>query len=251
MIVTAQPFFNELDLLEIKCRELAGVVDLHLVVESPLTFTGEPKPLFFAENAARFREFPIKHVVAELPATAGSPWDRERRAHEAVRAAVKALAPEIAIYLDADEIPRRDTVERFRALRIPAAHVDMDWVTFFFDRLDPSRRPTTARIWRFDPRANWGPWRGDRLEENPATVLRDSGWHFDYFDFAEGHLLAKLRAISHAADEGGGSMLRSVLEGGLPGFNRTVPYPLSRLPAFVRENRARWPRCFFEGRDRV
>ncbi len=59
MIVCASPFFNELDLLEIKCRELAGIVDLFVIVESTLTFTGIPKPLYFANNKARFAEFPL------------------------------------------------------------------------------------------------------------------------------------------------------------------------------------------------
>jgi beta-1,4-mannosyl-glycoprotein beta-1,4-N-acetylglucosaminyltransferase len=245
MIITAQPFFNELDLLEVKCRELAGVVDCHLVVEAPVTFTGIPKRLHFAENRERFRDFPVMHVVAELQQTASSPWDRERRQHEFLRSAVRDMKPEIVMYLDADEIPKRDTVARFREKNIEAAHVDMDWVTFFFDRLDTSRRPTTGRIWRFDPRADWGPWRGDGLDESPATVIPNAGWHFDYFNFEDDYLVQKLRAISHAADEGGDSMLRGVLAGKLPGFERTVDYPIERLPAFVQANRARFARNFY------
>lgn len=245
MIITAQPFFNELDLLEVKFNELAGVVDLHVIVEARQTFTGIPKPLHYAENAGRFRDFPVYHVVADLQEAAPSPWDRERRQHEILRAAVRHLAPEIVMFLDTDELPKRDTVERFRAMNLPAAHIDMDWVTFFFDRLDTSRRPTTGRIWKFDRNADWGPWRGDDLDKNPATVIADSGWHFDYFNFGDGYLVSKLRAISHAADEGGDSMLRDVLAGKLPGFDRTQPYPIERLPAYVQQNRERFAANFF------
>lgn len=251
MIVTAQPFFNELDLLEIKFRELAGVVDLHIVVEAPITFTGIPKPLIFQENAARFRDFPIKHVVAELQPETSSPWHRERRQHEVLRSAVREVEPEIAIYVDADEIPRADTVERFRGAGVPAAHIDMDWVTFFFDRLDVSRRPTTGRICKFVQGEHWGPWRGDDLDKNPATVIRDAGWHFDYFNFAPEYLVRKLRAISHAADEGGGSMLRGVLAGELPGIERTIEYPFEQLPSWVRENAPRWAHAFMRDREEL
>ena len=37
MIITASPFFDESDLLEIRCRELAGLVDVHLIIEANLT----------------------------------------------------------------------------------------------------------------------------------------------------------------------------------------------------------------------
>ncbi len=229
MIITAQPFFNELDLLEIKCRELEGIVDLHVVVEAPMTYTGIPKPLHFAENKARFAQWPIHHVVAELQQTANSPWDRERRQHEFVRSTVAKLRPEIAMFLDADELPKFDTVNRFRRAKKNAMHIDMDWITFFFDR-----------ICFPDPNDSWGPWRGDELDENPATVLANAGWHFDYFNFGDQFLVDKLKAISHAADEGGDSMLKAVQAGGFPGIERTVAYLLEKLPRCVRENRQRY-----------
>lgn len=237
MILTAQPFFNELDLFEIKCRELAGVVDLHVIVEAPITFTGIPKPLYFEQNKARFAKWPIHHVVCELQPVVKSPWERERRTHEIIRAAIHKMKPEVAIFCDTDEIPRADTVDRFRRSKKTALHVDMDWITFFFDRIDVSRRPTTARICYPDPKDSWGPWRGDKLDENPETVLPDAGWHFDYFNFSENFLVQKLKAISHAADESGDAMLIEVMKGGLPGFERTKQYPIEKLPAFVRENR--------------
>ena len=45
MIITAQLFFNELDLLEINANNLKGQVDAHVIVEATTTFTGLPKPL--------------------------------------------------------------------------------------------------------------------------------------------------------------------------------------------------------------
>ena len=74
MIVCAMPFLNELDLIEIKFRELAGVVDLFVIVESPLTFTGLPKPLVFAENKARFAEWSTHHVVVNHTRDYSSAW---------------------------------------------------------------------------------------------------------------------------------------------------------------------------------
>ena len=60
-------FFNELDLLEVRLNELDGVVDRFVLCESPYTFRGQPKPLVFQENRARFARFlpKIEHVVVD------------------------------------------------------------------------------------------------------------------------------------------------------------------------------------------
>jgi hypothetical protein len=247
MIITAQPFFNELDLLEIKCRELAGVVDLHVIVESELTFTGLPKPLHFYENRARFAEWPIHHVVTHLPPQQPGddplkrPWDREWLTHKARLDAVRRLRPEIAIWCDTDEIPRRDTVDRFRAMGVQTAHVDMDSLLFYFDRVDPTQRPTTAKIGYFDVGAEWNPWRG----ETHYPVIPDAGWHVQYLMVGgRKHLIDKLNATAHAAEDTGDG-LRSRLEAGAPiDLGRTVPYPLEKLPQFVRDNRRRFVEHF-------
>lgn len=53
---------SELDLLEIRMNELDPVVDHFFIVESNATFTGLPKPTFFADNRARFSKFEHKIV---------------------------------------------------------------------------------------------------------------------------------------------------------------------------------------------
>jgi len=54
MIVDAIPISTELDMLEIRIREYSPFVKIFVIVESPMTFSGKPKPLFFAEQRARF-----------------------------------------------------------------------------------------------------------------------------------------------------------------------------------------------------
>ena len=50
MIYDCFPFFNELELLEMRLHELSGVVDKFVLVEATRTFTNKPKPLYFQEN---------------------------------------------------------------------------------------------------------------------------------------------------------------------------------------------------------
>lgn len=236
MIITAQPFLNELDLLELKFRELEGVVDLHVVIESPLTFTGIPKPLVFAENAARFARWPVHHVVFDPPKVTPSPWEREHAQRCLIYDTIEKLSPEIAIYCDTDECPRRSAIEFYAERCFGIRTFEMDQLLFFFDRIDTTIRWTNVKVWRprLLPKGHETPWRGTVCETIP-----DAGWHFEYFGRRD-VLLEKLHAVSHAPDEGCVNMRRKVEAGELPGIERTVPYQFDKLPSTVLANLERW-----------
>lgn len=238
-IVTAQPFFNELDLLELKVRELEGVVDAHVIVESGLTFTGLRKPLHFLDNAGRFTGIPIFHRAIDLPHEAPSPWDREGATHRALLEVVREIEPEIVIWVDADELPRRSTVERFLELGVQTATLDMDVLLFGFDRLDLQERWRKATISRWHPGIQRQPGRG----ETGHPVLEDAGWHLEYFG-RDLELGAKMLATSHAPEVGAEDMRRRLAAGELPGIERTVRYPDALLPRDVQLHRGRYARHF-------
>lgn len=232
MIVTAQPFFNELDLLEVKFRELQGIVDLHIVVESELTYTGNKKPLHFKENEERFKEFQIHYVSAILPKASNSPWDRERSQHEIIRKAVERINPDIVLWLDADEIPRAESIARFESMDIDAASLEMEQLTFFFNR-----------------KCNWMNWPFPKISRHPRaphrneelTKIENAGWHCQNFGGQE-RLLSKLESFSHAYDESTLGFKEKVISGEFPGIEDTEEY--DDLPQFVKENRERFAQYF-------
>jgi beta-1,4-mannosyl-glycoprotein beta-1,4-N-acetylglucosaminyltransferase len=47
------PLFKELDILEMRLRELWDLTDKIVLVESPKTRSGRDKPLFFADHGRR------------------------------------------------------------------------------------------------------------------------------------------------------------------------------------------------------
>jgi beta-1,4-mannosyl-glycoprotein beta-1,4-N-acetylglucosaminyltransferase len=240
MIITAQPFFNELDLLELKIRELRGVVDAHVVVESNRTFTGLHKRLYFDENKKRFEALgvPIIHRVVELPEVAESPWEREAAQYEHVRRVVREIKPKECIWCDADEIPRPKAILEFHWRELKTATLTMDHLLFGFDRVDATQRWRNAKIAWYDPAAFEQPWRG-----TVAPEINEGGWHCEYFGGKE-KLLAKLNAVSHAPEEGCKNMRRLVEIGQLPGIERTAQYPRELLPAVVQENPGKWDEHF-------
>src|SRR5262249_7082740 len=100
-------FAGELDLLECRLTELDGTVDVFVVVESNLTYSGLEKPLWFAENAERFDAFSdkIRYVIAHAD-PGPSPAVRESAQRQAAWDALYAFAMgDMLIHGDAAEIP--------------------------------------------------------------------------------------------------------------------------------------------------
>lgn len=115
--------FNALDMLEIRLNVLSAYVDKFVIVESTRTFIGEPKPLYYAENKERFKQFwpKIIHIIAEPledSATGGYTENimrREATHKDSVLLGVEGCSDtDIIMYSDSDEIPHPDCVERFR-----------------------------------------------------------------------------------------------------------------------------------------
>jgi beta-1,4-mannosyl-glycoprotein beta-1,4-N-acetylglucosaminyltransferase len=108
MIYDCFPFCHELELLEIRLHTLATVVDRFVLVESTRTHSGKPKPLFFAENRERFRDFLpiIDHLVVWDPPEGKDPWVREHHQRNyAMRALSKLRLTDVVHHSDVDEIP--------------------------------------------------------------------------------------------------------------------------------------------------
>ena len=67
MIIDCFPFFNELDLLDIRLKLLDDIVDKVILIESTRTFTLTKKRLFYNENKNRFSKYKnkITHIIVD------------------------------------------------------------------------------------------------------------------------------------------------------------------------------------------
>ena len=187
------PLFNELDLLEVRLRELDGVVDIHVICESPVTYAGALKPLHYAEQRDRFEEWEhkIRYVVStELRADTLQRtgdrvrWQRENGQRASLGAALDGLSPtDVVILSDLDEIPRASLVERYRrgdwrGLIAPQVPMYLYRVGLRIDADQASLlRLGRGRDLRGSP---------EDLRRAPARRLRASrpaefGWHLSYF----------------------------------------------------------------------
>ena len=225
MIYDMFPFFNELELLEIRLNELDAVVDVFVLAEARHTFQKKPKDLVFEKNKDRFAKFlpKIRHVIVdELPGffykwRSPSAWDvSDFQKGQVVRGLFDAKSGDTLIFSDVDEIPKAS------AVRTHAAHKG---ITVFEQRLyayylnnictDYDTHGQTC-IAQYN-RDGLGWWRGSVMlgfdafkgigksikkmrllhDRQDVNVVSDSGWHFTSIGDVE-RIALKLESYEHS-----------------------------------------------------
>lgn len=225
MVYDMFPFFNELELLEIRLNELDAVVDVFVLAEARHTFQKKPKDLVFEKNKDRFAKFlpKIRHVIVdELPGffykwRRPSAWDvSDFQKGQVVRGLFDAKSGDTLIFSDVDEIPKAS------AVRAHAAHKG---ITVFEQRLyayylnnictdyDTHGQTCVAQY----NRDGLGWWRGSVMLDFDAfkgigksikkmrllhdmpdvNVVADSGWHFTSIGDVE-RIALKLESYEHS-----------------------------------------------------
>lgn len=205
-------FYNELDLLEIRLKELYNIIDHFVIVESNQTFTNRAKPFLFEENKSRYSKYldKIIHVkVEDMPGSA-NPWDNERHQRNAILRGISTAAKDdIIIVSDCDEIPRAHAVAHLRnsgnalfGLRMPLFNFKFNYM-----RTTPNHYDIWAMAARKELLEDWTPdtLRGMRFDFNHLgyqeqwngfEIVEHGGWHFGYFGNNE-YLKDKAQSFSH------------------------------------------------------
>lgn len=219
MIFDCFPFFNELDLLEVRLNELDPVVDKFVLTEASTTFQGEKKPLYFEENKQRYSKFlhKIEHVVVtESPSffykfRRPTAWDRSNFQKEQVSRALKHCKPDdVIIFSDIDEIPRANKITEF--VDIPGTKVFQQRFYSYYLNCAFSECPEESALFRKDGKVYWRgsvmalykdvknikefrKRRSKKLQSN--TQVEEGGWHFSYLGGLEA-VMYKIRSLEHA-----------------------------------------------------
>lgn len=183
-------FCGELDMLGMRLEELAPYGVRTVLVESPVTHRGVPKPLVYAENADRFAKWndSIVHVVAELP-DAQNPWVREHAQRNAAWPVIGAGAQpgDTVLITDLDEIPspsllnwQEATAHRYTviAARMKTCLYAVDWLVP--DEMLPPTCVAATVKWLRARAAEGKGLAGVRDRRGDYPVLIDGGWHFSW-----------------------------------------------------------------------
>lgn len=198
-------FNDEMALLDVRLRHLAGTVDHVVVVEGDRTFSGRPKPLHFADSGIDTSWFPgtVEGVVVHLPETATKAWDRENAQRAGLGAhLVEHADPEDLLLIgDIDELPRPEVLVRLaRTLRTPARlrMVDALYHANWHQPRPWTLGPVVTRLDGLDHPSVRGTL-GERLPDDARFVeefVPDAGWHVSFLGGPDA-IVAKLAAYSH------------------------------------------------------
>lgn len=243
MLIDCFSFFNEFDMLELRLNELKEIVDLFVITEATLNFRGKEKPLFFADNKDRFKDFPIKHVVLDtydVDINDSKKMDAYQRQYS-LDIILKDIEPSSQDYIlmaDCDEIPKVDKIieamnygsDRNISLEMPLYYYWMNCVCYSmrwrYVKLVKPKKILDFKEIRFE-------------KTNPK--LYNSGWHFSYLD----DIYLKIKSWTHSEyDKPPYNTLEHIKkckEQGLDLYNRhwykfKFVYDLGFLPKYVLNN---------------
>jgi hypothetical protein len=201
------PFFNELDVLEIRLKELWDVVDVFVLAESNLSHSGKPKEYIFENNKERFSQWmsKIRHIkVEDMPETEDS-WVRERFQRVCLDRGLYDMEPEdIVIVSDCDEITRAEIVTLIKEdennydkyiLNIPQFQYKLNYMKVYNVSKNANIMVTRGRCYSNAQQEREWTFFWNAKPEN--TVFVDhGGWHFTYLGDDQ-HAITKIQNFAH------------------------------------------------------
>ena len=113
------PFFNELELLELRLESLYDVVDCFVIVEADKTHANEPKPFNFYEHIRDFEKYlPKIHYIMDTTVVdykGVGDWSLENNQRNNIMKGLTDAEPDDLILIsDLDEFPNPATLKKIR-----------------------------------------------------------------------------------------------------------------------------------------
>lgn len=117
MVYDCIPFFNELDILNLRLHILDPYVDKFIIEEATVTFSGEAKELCFEKNKEMFQEFlpKIEYIVVDNSPVDTTTHLRDKFQKNALeKGLVNAGDDDMIIMSDVDEIPNPKVIQELK-----------------------------------------------------------------------------------------------------------------------------------------
>lgn len=202
MVYDCIPFFNELDILNLRLHIMDPLVDKFIIEEATVTFSGEPKELCFEKNKELFREFlpKIEYIVVDNSPVDTTTHLRDKFQKNALeKGLVNATDEDVIILSDVDEIPNpkvlKEIIENFDpdkiyhlAQRMFYCYLNMEEVSGNLLSITGEFPGVERRLWlgtkvfsrKSIPSDGIIQLREASTTAPEAVRVADGGWHFGY-----------------------------------------------------------------------
>jgi len=201
-IVDCFLFFNEIDMLLFRLKELNDYVDYFVLVESDHTFSGNPKELFYENNKHLFSAYNHKIIHIAIKGKEDvSAWERETMQRNAVTQGLKLLdltKDDIIILSDCDEIPNPELLKKVRNENVIwQNHIYSLEQDFYYYNLNSLKLNywTMSKIFRYGE-ISISKRTPQEIRYTQMFQITDGGWHFSYFGSPE-KIKYKIQSFSH------------------------------------------------------
>ena len=175
-------FFNEIDLVELRIRELESVVDYFVIVEAAYTHTNKSKDYFFGKEVAsgKYDDLikKIRYITVPTFPEGLTSLQRENYQRDQIAKGIEDFEEgDVIMISDLDEIPSVETVTHYMAKEQEPLVVDQDYYCYYLNCKTPHSWKGTVMIRGISAHSLSPQFFRDRKDS-----LRSfgKGWHFGY-----------------------------------------------------------------------
>jgi beta-1,4-mannosyl-glycoprotein beta-1,4-N-acetylglucosaminyltransferase len=175
-------FNMELDMLEVKLAETSRYVDAFVLLESSISTTGLPKPLYFDEAKPRYSGYAEKIVHLKLNTSGPGPdtWAREYYQRNQLFTGLRDVRDgDVVIVTDVDEIIRPEvlrTLKECSGYSNGNLQFDMHLFYYAYNLRHPNPWSVKGTVWNSTHNLTAQDLRGAAPQSIKHTFC-DSGWH--------------------------------------------------------------------------
>ena len=185
MIIDCFPFYNELDVLEIRLNILDPYVDKFILVEANQTQSFKEKPFYFEENKQRFSKFLDKIIHVKMEENVPSHgWTLENFQRNYILKGLTQLTlqkNDLIAVSDVDEIwnPKylNEVIEILKSKNFVS--INMDYLVFYLN-LETVDKTWIGTVFTSAKNLLQATPQGLRNIKDRVDSISSSGWHFGY-----------------------------------------------------------------------
>jgi len=186
-------FYNEIEMLKYRLEYLNDSVDMFVLAEATLTFTGKPKELYYQKNKDLFEKYnhKILHIVVDMNYFMDpniNAWNREIYQRNYIKNGLDQLNlndEDIIILSDVDEIPSVSAIEYLKTINYNDCNcvfsLEQDFYYYNLNNIIDSK-------WYLSKTGFYKHFKNIQLHrfrvETPYgdyKIINNGGWHLSYF----------------------------------------------------------------------